>query len=129
LNTAINNADICNLILGHWDHALDKVYAQIGDKGLADAFKKGQYALSIESGEIVKEIQEKVDSHAAQVTAQQRELDTLRRKLAAMEEREAEREKRAAEMADARTATEILGILLKREKEGTWSFPNKATKQ
>jgi len=81
-NQGMKNEDVCHLIMGHWSNSLDYVYAKMGPEGIGKEFKKGQYALSILSGESVKGIHETVEKQTDRIAAQDRIIEKMQREIA-----------------------------------------------
>jgi hypothetical protein len=67
--------------MGHWSNSLDYVYAKLGPVGLAKEFKKGQYALSILSGESAKGMHETVEKQSDRIAAQDRAIATMQKEM------------------------------------------------
>jgi hypothetical protein len=67
--------------MGHWSNSLDYVYAKLGPVGLAKEFKKGQYALSILSGQSVKGMHETVEKQSDRILAQDRAIEKMQKEM------------------------------------------------
>jgi integrase len=80
-NQGFKNEDYCHLIMGHWNNALDKVYAQIGDDGLGKAFLKAQDAINILSSENIRELRESSEKQGDRIQALTNEVKKLSRQL------------------------------------------------
>jgi integrase len=85
-NQGFHNEDAAHLIMGHWNNSLDYVYAKMGDAGLGKEFLKAQNALSILSGETVKEIHETVEKQSVRILALEREKQAYEDKFKNIEQ-------------------------------------------
>jgi integrase len=77
-NQGFRNEDIAHLIMGHWNNALDFVYAKMGDDGIGKEFLKAQSALSLLTSESTKELHQNIGRQADKLLSLERENNALK---------------------------------------------------